>query len=612
MTYPVGKFRPEHLFLVACLAVVAATLFNLVLQYSTVPRIARYIPPESPFHAFASSLRSVWVAADPHVGRFFRAAPTPKDKKADASAAEELAQSIKKTFHDSGLKLAGVDDLTGLGIDPDAPAAAALVKAGDRTGLLILIPILSEQKFLETVGKLIEEKIAPVERPLRAGSGEYALYKGGDWFIAFPGDATAVLTDDENVLPRALQDPGANLAFFRSGDHAIRSFSRLLPGRERSEAWIKGRAHLPPIGQGLQFLVAIDASRVLIRSKLTLSVGQSRHLQKVVARGAADLASILPVMSPSNMAAVLADPSFPDYFDLFEKFPGHKFKSQADALFPALLEELKKARRATRMNLAVGEDARGVPDIVLGFEMAQADAQDLVFRLQSTLRLKRDTQVVKAALDEYRKNAAGEAKSSASPRMLVAEKKLTSQRHPLWSRYSEAQGKIKIDRPFAPEDFANTAYEREWNGYALRFILPPITDDDFTYRIPKERREKVSEHDLKQDKYRLCSVYWQGTLWFGNDAEVLGRWLDKLRSPAANIDLADAFRISGNEPPGKATVFIHPRQLLDQGLLHPDPNVNEVARLYLSQIDHYRAVLLKIATDETEQELHAAITLLRY
>jgi hypothetical protein len=102
------------------------------LQYSAIPRIARYVPPESSVYAFASSLRSVWVAADPHVGRFFRAAPAPKDKKkkADARIAEKTAQDIKKMFRDSGIELAEPEDLSKLGIDPDAAAAGARVNAG--------------------------------------------------------------------------------------------------------------------------------------------------------------------------------------------------------------------------------------------------------------------------------------------------------------------------------------------------------------------------------------------------------------------------------------------------------------------------------------------------
>ena len=258
MTRPVRKYHPEYLFLAACVAVVAAMLFDVVLQYSAVPAVMRYVPPESSGYAFTPSLRSLWAASDPHVGRFFRVVLPPKvgskgeskceGEGKDAGVATRVAKEIKEKLCKSGIPLAQVDDLIPLGIDPDRAAAAAVVNGSAGPGLLFVVPILSEQKFLDAAGKFFEEEAAPPSERLGVGGREYAVHKRGAWFIVFPGGSAAILTRDKGLFPRALLDSEGNLAYFRSGDHAIRSFAQLMPGYEaRPDAWIKGSADLGPV-----------------------------------------------------------------------------------------------------------------------------------------------------------------------------------------------------------------------------------------------------------------------------------------------------------------------------------------------------------------------------
>jgi len=612
VTRPVRKYHPEYLFLAACVAVVAAMLYDVALQVSAVPAVMRYVPPESSAYAFTPSLRSLWVASDPHVGRFFRAVLPPNDKGdcEKAGVATCRAQDIKEKLRKSGIALAQVDDLIPLGIDPDRAAAVAVVKGRAGPSPLFAVPILSEQGFLDAAGKFFEEKAAPPGERLSVDGHVYTVHKRGAWFIVFPGGSTAILARDKGLFPRALMDSEGNLAYFRSGDHVIRSFDQLMPGYEvRPDAWIKGSADLGPVARSLRFAVAIDGERMLIRTKIMPPVGQSRDLQKVLARGDAELASLIPSMSQGNLSAVLVDSSFSSYFRMFEKQMGGSRKSPLEEYFPGVMEELEKADKATRLSLAIGPDPKAVPDVLLGLELAQADAEDLVFRVQSKLRFKRDAQILDAALKQREKDTG--AAQDLSPAALVAEKRLSAERDALWPRYRRVQGAFKSDPPLARPDFANSSYQREEGGYALRFILPPMTDDDFKYRVSEDDRKGASEAELKTDKYRLCSIYSQGTLWLGNDANGLRRWLDRLQSSRVNADLEDASRVAGNSLRSKLTLFLHPRQLLEQGVLHPDPRVNTSARRDLSELDGYRVVLLTVAADPAEQELYAAITLLR-
>lgn len=608
------KYQLEYVFLGACLAVLAATVYNLVLQHLAVPATMRYVPPESSVYAFTSSLRSIWDAADPHVGGFFRAvSPANGKRKATGTGpVTALAQAIKKTLRDEGLHISRIDDLAALGIDPDAAAAVAVVRA-DGTGFIAVIPVVSEEKFLETAGKLFGGKVDASKSRLQLGNRDYMVYKRGAFYITFPGDSTALVTDDEGLIPRALNHSEANLAFFRSSDHTIRNFTQLLLGYEvRPKAWVKGSATLGPTARGLQFVVSFTSDRVLVRGRIAPPVGQSRHLQKAVARGQLELASLRQEMGSTSMAAVLVDPAASYYFGLLERQIGNDLKSQFQQLFPGVWEQLEKRDTATRVSLAVSGEAKSVPDVLLGVQMPQVDAQDLVFKLQSKLRLDRDTQILDSAFEQRRKNFDDGTKRDESPVTLVSEKLLSDERDPLWSRYRKVKGAITAVPPLTPSDFANSTYVKEHDGYMLRFILPPMTDDDFRYRLSDEAKGQVSERDLRADRHRLCSVYWEGTLWFGNDAERLLWWLNRQKASGANVDLDDAIRIAGNSLRSKVTLFLHPRQLLEQGLLHPDPRVNEATNKYLSDIDHYRAVLLTIAPDENEREFHVGITLLRY
>lgn len=608
------KYHPEYLFLVACVAIVVATVYDVILQYSAVPAVMRYVPPESTIYGFTSSLKSIWLASEKHVGPFFRRAVPAKESRSqkDARYISDGAQEIKKFLRDRGVQLAQVDDLPALGIDPESGAAFAVVKGATNGQFLAVLPILSKEKFLATVGKLSGTKVVSSKSPLKVGDRKYALYESEKFFIVFPDDSTALLASDKSVLPRSLLDSAANLAFFRSSDHANRRFAQLLGNQRNPEAWIKGSMDLGQIARNLRFVVAIDNDSLLIRTAFAPPTGQSQRLQNVVTQGSASLASMNAELSFGNMTAVLPESSFwRDFGALIKQFGGTD-KSPLESLFPGVMDELEKARNAGRMNLAVSNESGAVPDVLLGVEMNEAEANDLVFRVQSKLRIDRDKRILDAARKQRAESGDGVATLwGLSPQALVAEKFLSDARDPLWTRYRQVNDATRVDPPLVPADFANATYERVEGGRVLRFVFPPMTDDDIRYRVSKESRDRVSEEDLKADRYRLCSVYWQGTLWFGNDASSVQRWLKRLQSPRVNADVADVSRIAESGRHTKAALFIHPRALLEQGMLHSDPRVNEWAQ-HLADLADYRALLMTISADQNEKELYASVTLLRY
>jgi hypothetical protein len=275
-----------------------------------------------------------------------------------------------------------------------------------------------------------------------------------------------------------------------------------------------------------------------------------------------------------------------------------------------LWEVIQEAGKSSRVSVAVGTDARGVPDLLIGITVPQDEADRIVFAAQRELRLSRDRRIIEAAL-ESRASSFTTRPSDVSGATLVAEKILTSDADGLWSRYRKTGGNITIDPPISPRDFDNAAYvRRDQQVHTLRYIAPPTTENDLRYRSRASPPDESVLEDLKSDKLRLCTVYWNGTLWLGNDADTLGRWL-KRGAGLENPDLEEALRRSGKPRGTKAAVFLQPRQLLEQALLHPSKEVNDTGKSFLSALDHYRAVLATVTPTKAKQ-VQIDVDLIRY
>jgi hypothetical protein len=101
-------------------------------------------------------------------------------------------------------------------------------------------------------------------------------------------------------------------------------------------------------------------------------------------------------------------------------------------------------------------------------------------------------------------------------------------------------------------------------------------------------------------------------LWLGNDAAVLGLWLERLRIAGDDGDAG----IAGAPPRGaaspKLSAFARPRELFDSGRLHPDADVNERVRTLLSDLRQYRTLHVTASTRSRERQIDVAGTLLLF
>jgi hypothetical protein len=595
----------EVVAIVASIAVAAGTAYNVWMRHLAIPAVLRYVPPDSAGYVFTASLRSLWNSANPHVGSFFEDHPK-SEKAADAEGVMRTAASaLKKRVVEAGLTITRPDDLLTAGIDPDGAAAIAGVMGDD----VLILPLADKEKFLNAARRFLvkaqPDARAAGQEPPPSGPFE----RIGRWFVAFPGSGSVVLATDENVLGNCLSAPAANLEFFRSRDDVVRAFASLMtPTEQFGRGWLRGAVNVGMASGPLFFSLVMHPDRMRIRADFRIPDSRSKHLEKLVERGNVEPAAAARALAYTNLAIMVADPALPLYLRLLRKeMPGNA-QSSLGTLYQELLRELER-HDVHQVSISAGTDASGVPDIVLGINMDKAGADDLLFRLQKYTRIERDTKILRSARDEYRRSI-GSADAPITTAQLVQSPDFDADRR-FFTRYKPNGDSFFPDPPLNPADFRNERYRKKVDEHEIAFLLPPITDVDFRYRLSPETIKRVSREDLQSDRHRVGAVHANGTLWIGNDADVLSRWMRTRASAGQAASWKTLEYIVDSKRPSKVTMLANPPQLLEQALLHPDPAVGELANRMLTEIQQYRVLLLVLAAREGERTLRAELDLVR-
>ncbi len=597
----------ERILLYACLAVVAAACYDFFIQYAAVPSCMRYVPPASTAYIVTSSLRGLWTGARPHVERFFEDQPGASGK-AKSTAATDFARGVRRALDDKKIKLRAPDDLPDLGIDPEGNAAVVIVGGWSNPTPLIALPTIDQAKFKQTLAQATGK---PVE-PQQGRDAGPRLYKSGDAYFGFGADGAAVVSVDDELVASVLDNQDRNLAYFRSSDRLLRDFRELVSAlHRRSDAWVRGALIVADDSNGplrdlqlvLTFVLTMDERAAVLNARTTLPDGGSSLSERLSALPADSLPLTGAILTGGNGTAVLVDPSLPYYLRYLDLLTEQT--APIDQRFPGLLPELRTLRTFDRASVAVTEESQRVPGLVVGLRMASDEADDLVFHVQRAVRLKRDRDILRAAAARYR----ADSNADFNIESLRASGLLSDERHPLWRRYALNGGEVVADPELDREDFSDEAYRQERTPFVFRYLFPPVTGDDLAYRLDPKR---VDEQELKADKYRPCSSYVAGTLWLASDAGILGRWLTRLQESSNDSDLVDAAKFSARSSPAKLGIFMRPRDLFESAQLYPDAGVNDFARSFLSDVSHYRVVLLSQTASAAEREIDVAATFLLF
>jgi hypothetical protein len=612
---------PERLFFAVASAVFAALLYNVAGKYAAVQGCMRYVPPESIAYIVTSPLGALWTGSTPHLQGYFEGGQAPGD-----GLIRRGALLLKKELEEIGIKPRSAADLTVLGIATDSNAALALVTSNGGPQLVLALPVIDREKFIDTFEKLFgdgdetphETRLANLRAPIE--------YTAGSWTLSFGDDGTALIATDVALLRRVLASQQRNIEYYRNSDRHSSGFLKLLTGKQTSsQAWVRGAVRAMDAAE----LVGTPTFLLALISDVQFAFGFSADAQlelrgnlpnvrsELIARLLAPLTAGqdhgAELLERSEAAVVVADEALAIFAHVLTSGAGEESVARFDALFPGVLQELRELTTLTHAGVTMSEISERVPGVIAGLAMSQNEADELVFRLQSALRVKRDTEILQAAIEQYL-NAPGSAEVDRSVTVdaLLAACLLRPERNSLWSRYALTEGSTSVLVPkFSPSDFLNDSYiNRQSDGTILRYVMPPVTDDDFDYRL-SELKEEIEIDELKRDRYRLSSVYVGNTLWLGNDADVLGRWLDRLRSQHISTEYRELLAIDPSAAAAKVSLLALPRQLLESGELYPDSQVNETTRQMLSDLRQYRAVLLALTTRPGEREIDVRITLRR-
>jgi hypothetical protein len=540
--------------------------------------------------------------------RFFESKYSSQSgKAADKTFATKLADKIKKSLNKKRIVLQGPEDLPALGIDPESNAAVATVKDGNNSFFVWVVPLMDAEKFKEALAKYQGSQVETVPKD---DSPHHHLFKSGNLYLGLGGDKTALLSNDAKLLQRILDTQDQNLAYFRSSDRLVRGFAGLVPGGQgASESWLRGSVNIADSSayliQGVQFVFSMDSRQALFRARLVLQGGRSELAVRLLTEPQVENSLADQVLRRSNGAAVLADDSLSYVLRYLSSNAAAEELAGFNAMFPGLLDELHMTASLRQMSVAASEENEQVPGIILGLRMSSEEAEKLVFHLQSSLRLKRDQEILRAAAELYGKTAHTAGQTPIG--VLLGGWFLSDERDPLWSRYVFKGDEAVLNPALSHQDFANSTYRKEQAQFVLQYILPPVTDDDIAYRL--QEAENVDYKELKQDKYRLCSCYFGQTLWLGNDADVLYRWLNLLRRPDAGANYSDATAYTKDARRAKLILLVRPRELLDSGQLYPDPEVNKQTHLFLSDVSQYQVLLVWASTNVTEREVYVSANL---
>lgn len=601
--------HPERWLLGLAASIVVALLAAYWLHLRAIPAPLRYVPIENEAYVVSAQLGEMWRALEPHLAPYFDtpasdhqgvqpgsesnreqlepAASARESNSSEESGLRSSARELKSDLKKKNIALSKPEDLAGVGVDARLPAAAALVRWKGELHWLVVLPLLDRARLVEALEKFLGKCSEAVE------GAPGAIRRVAGTSVAFADDGWALLSDDPGMLQHALQGSERRLAYWRSSDRIGRAFAAPLPSTTGApQAWLHGRLRasepLPP-GSEFYFALAVDGQTLAFDGRTVLPRAHSQFV--------ADLLRAETERSPERMLArtdlglSLGSAALPailrDLSTLLESVGIRPFGGR----FAPVLEELRRGDGVLRLGVAVSDTRQRVPSVVMGLEMSAADADAFVLRLQSSLRVARDNEVLLSAGRRHRRQPSDKAMPDVTA--LLRSGEIAPEQGALWHRYQWQGETVVAKPPLTAQDFAGDVYNRTTaGGLALRYLMPPFTANDLEHRFAKDRDE-LQVDELLADRYRLCSTYSGDTLWIGNDEPVLVDWIAHLAKDPPSSAFAEIANLGPGALRAKALGLAQPARLLEAAQLYPDNEINRLARGDFSDLAPFRAVLVR-------------------
>ncbi len=167
-------------------------------------------------------------------------------------------------------------------------------------------------------------------------------------------------------------------------------------------------------------------------------------------------------------------------------------------------------------------------------------------------------------------------------------------------------GSIRVGSPdLSADQFLSSDYNIDWGGKLVRYIPPPITGNDFRYRLVTSDNHKVDKDALREGRFRLAAYVDDPNqrVVIATDKDTLTQVLESPATPLSSLyDIPELKR-------SKLRLQADPRFLVSQGQLYSDKSVNDLVDRYLLDFVQYSSLLAFLYPLDNQRGLIAEMIL---
>ncbi len=563
-----------------------------------LPSALRYLPPETDVLVGVGDISSSWDGMKFHFGRVFH------ETERNGFMATELAD-IRKKLEEKHLSIDRKEDLTcryGVDIDRgvlvgmtlhDFAYAAVIPVASDEAAVKKHCPrsvaeqdakthTTSEKKLAGFFCSLYcSEGASPVllryrhetvddpcnpsnlfaeGRKDRAWVVEDHAYALGDRTLIFPRPDTAILSRSCELLNRGLAEQERNLSFARADDalfEAVRyQLRRPLLSGPGALVYVRGLSNptdFEPVGT-VTASINLVPDAVVGDLRLRTAGANARVVEDLVATPKRERTWRQFFGADDAAVLVLRDDSLRRYMDLASNNPS--FVAELKTFLGGILEPARHLDHLEQIVLGGTDYRDGLPILVLGIWGSRDELAQLVSTTQRRLLRSRDEKLREGA---------------------------------------RLQG---VDAKIDPENFNGREYLETHGKYQIRYLEPPVTQEDLKYRLSVDPDEG---RILLENRYRLASMITDDTLWVSTGRQQLVRMIDRLDGAKA----PDGFPL-GMERDGqgnKLRVLANVNSLIRKGMLSGESELQSLTEQFLLDFRYHREITVSLRPTGSGQEL---------
>lgn len=429
-----------------------------------------------------------------------------------------------------------------------------------------------------------------------------------DVLFVFQPDNFILITDSENTLLAAISQQDDNLAVHSNSDRVHQSLSLPRQVDFSSSPILFGSVFLSQkLGsQPLNFGLRGNYEKLDIGLSLDIPRPGLQFIERLISSN-----NLMPFKSripEVSQASLLFNETDVEYYLRFLNQYVDDYNKNIEELvgnFSVAIREVEKLNNVDGIGLHLIGLREGIPELLLVIHFSEQlesreqndlEAQLLINRLQNKMRHERDLTILSSVIKKY-ESVLKTKPTNINSILNHSERFILPEDFATWGNYS-LQGNAHIEdlTILSEKLFQSEVYKLEYNNQTIRYLLPPVTDNDLLYRFNNEDLDEHSLTQLKQGKNRLASVYIRddSVLLVGSDAETLKSVLnqDLYQKPASMYQQLN-FTDEGRKAP-KIVLFLRPNWLVFQGKIHPNVDIKEDVHKMLLDFEHYQVILLTI------------------